>query len=43
MKTLGMEHVFSATRLLMKIGVREDIRTAAKRGQEIKTKEEKTE
>ena len=42
MKTLGMEHVFSATRLLMEIGVREDVRTAAKRGQEIKTKEEKT-
>ena len=41
MKTLGLEHVFSATRLLMKIGVREEVRAVAKRAQEVKTKEEK--
>lgn len=38
MKTLGMEHVFSATRLLIKIGVREEVRAVAKQAEENKTK-----
>ena len=38
MKTLGMEHVFSAGRLLMKIGVREEIRAVAKQAEENKGK-----
>ena len=38
MKTLGMEEVFAAGRLLMKIGVREEIRSVAKQAEENKTK-----
>lgn len=38
MKTLGMEHVFSAGRLLMKIGVREEVRAVAKQAEENKSK-----
>lgn len=38
MKTLGMEHVFSAGRLLAKMGIREEVRAIAKQAEESKAK-----